>query len=285
MAQSIFGGATSYEEQSLNDICEDIGRWINYTHKIKDEITNNLEKAKQSGYWSKVPFDFQQTVLSALMYYNTIVSDLTMVQYAINSGCVLQREVDLLRKIGVKAIEYNTSEYPYSWNCDNREGWKEYNNPDFKVIEDMYAQGRDYFVSLQDATNAASRLEDYMSDSKQIYNNISIGGNANNLQIQQGTVNSNQIYEKNEFDYESALAMLKQIQAYSTNELFEKEFGETADEIKALVNDAIAKAEEKKDSKHIKDALTKIGSFAGAVSSGIIANGIFMLIQRGIALL
>ena len=35
MAQGIFGGATSYEEQSLTDIDLDIQKWIKYTEEIK----------------------------------------------------------------------------------------------------------------------------------------------------------------------------------------------------------------------------------------------------------
>lgn len=40
MAQGIFGGATSYEEQSLADIDSDIQKWIEYTEEIKkkDEL-------------------------------------------------------------------------------------------------------------------------------------------------------------------------------------------------------------------------------------------------------
>lgn len=38
MAQGIFGGATSYEEQSLTDIDLDIQRWIKYTDEIKKKM-------------------------------------------------------------------------------------------------------------------------------------------------------------------------------------------------------------------------------------------------------
>jgi len=36
MVQDIIGGATSYEEQSLMDILEDIHRWLSYTEKKKE---------------------------------------------------------------------------------------------------------------------------------------------------------------------------------------------------------------------------------------------------------
>ena len=36
MSQSIFGGLTSYEGQSLNDIQNDINEWYKYTEKTKN---------------------------------------------------------------------------------------------------------------------------------------------------------------------------------------------------------------------------------------------------------
>ena len=42
MAQGIFGGATSYEEQSLNDILEDVEKWIEYTDKRFEKIRQVL---------------------------------------------------------------------------------------------------------------------------------------------------------------------------------------------------------------------------------------------------
>ena len=39
MAQGIFGGATSYEEQSLSDIMEDLEKWTEYTFQTKAYIS------------------------------------------------------------------------------------------------------------------------------------------------------------------------------------------------------------------------------------------------------
>lgn len=53
MAQGIFGGATSYEEQSLTDIDLDIQRWIKYTDEIKKKMNSWLEESKRNGFWKK----------------------------------------------------------------------------------------------------------------------------------------------------------------------------------------------------------------------------------------
>lgn len=50
----------------------------------------------------------------------------------------LMREVILLRKIRNKAVEYN-DEYGQSDHGKHR--WHEYENLDFKVVEDMYGEG------------------------------------------------------------------------------------------------------------------------------------------------
>ena len=50
MAQGIFGGATSYEEQSLTDIDLDIQRWIKYTDEIKKKMNSWMEESKRKGF-------------------------------------------------------------------------------------------------------------------------------------------------------------------------------------------------------------------------------------------
>lgn len=47
MAQSIFGGATSYEEQSLTNIKSDIIYWSKYAHEIKTEMDARLANSKK----------------------------------------------------------------------------------------------------------------------------------------------------------------------------------------------------------------------------------------------
>ncbi len=62
MAQGMFGGFTSYEIQSLQDILEDIEQWIELTNEKEELITTQYRKLKNCGYWNKIPFNFQSTV-------------------------------------------------------------------------------------------------------------------------------------------------------------------------------------------------------------------------------
>lgn len=281
MAQGIIGGATSYEEQSLSDILLDIKKWLEYTDKIKHSMELWLKSSKENGFWQRVEFDFQMTVYSSISYFNTIGEDLKMVKVAIETNNITEREVSLLRKIGRKANEYN-NEYPRTYKSEKR-CWHDYGNPDFEIVEKMYAKGRDYFVTLQDAGNAASRLEDYMSRGQTINNTMNISGNVTGSQIQQGTVNScQQMSNEGKVPYEKISTMLSQIKQYSENELFNSEFGDKADAIREMVDEALEATEQKSEPSKIKNTLTKLKGYVTNVGSGIIASGIFKLIESAL---
>lgn len=168
MVQGIIGGATSYEEQSLEDILCDIKSWIQYTESKQNFIKDGIEYLEKCGFWNEIPFNFQMTLLSSVTCQNTYLEDFRIILKSIEDDRVTQKEVTLLRKIGIKAIEFN-NEYGRTYKEEYR--WKDYEDKDFKVAENLYARGRDYFVTMQDASNASSRLEDYISALPPITNN------------------------------------------------------------------------------------------------------------------
>ncbi len=159
MAQGIIGGATSYEEQSTKDILEDITGWIEYTKYTTNLIEDGIRVSKENNYWNNVPFDFQATLISTLKCQETFLHDFELITKTINEDKITEREVNLLRKIGRKSIEFN-HEYGKTYKKEDR--WKDYDDKNFRVVENLYAKGRDYFVTLQDAENASHRLEDYI---------------------------------------------------------------------------------------------------------------------------
>lgn len=279
MTQGLIGGATSYEEQSLNNILGDVQVWIEYTQKMCTDMNSWLECLKESKFWEKVPVDFQMTVFSSLSYYDTIISDLSLIKSAIENDCITKKEVDLLQKIGRKAHEYNR-EYPLTYNEDKRY-WHEYENPQFKIVEKMYAKGRDYFVTLLDARNAAARLEDYMSSGQIINNTVNISGNVQSSQIQQGTIHSTQTMNNGEqFSYEEVLEVLQKIIKISASDYFNDEFEAKADEFKELVDEAIKASTQKESPSKIKSLLSKIKDIAMVVGTNVIATGIATMIEN-----
>lgn len=264
----------------MSDIKLDVLKWIGYTKQIQDEMNTRLQKAKESGFWSKVGYDFQMTIYSSMRFYETIIEDLNRVNTSIEHNTISDRDVILLRKIGKNSINYNINDYPKSYKGGDNERWHDYGNPEFRNVEDMYADGRDFFVTLQDAVNAASRLEDYVNNQNVINNTMNIGGNVENSQIQQGTIKSIQAQTtQTEFDYDKAYELLVKMREYSLNDLFQQEFGTNTDEVRKNIEEAIAYSQKREHSSKIKELMQKIKDVAAGIPRGIIANGICQLIQ------
>ncbi|SFR71222.1 hypothetical protein [Anaeromicropila populeti] len=278
MAQGIIGGATSYNEQSLLDILSDINDWIAYTSDRKAFILAQREKLNISHYWNTIPFNFQMTILTTISYFNTILYDLNLVKKSIENNCITEKEVLLLRNIGKKSIEYNC-EYGRTYNEERR--WKDYGNTDFRVAEEVYGRGRDYFVTMQDAGNAASRLEDYMEKGQVINNTLNIGGNVSGSLIQQNTINSSQTMTvENNFDYDKIMDVLNKIQRTTNSSDFQEDFTDKAEQVKEIISETIQMLQKKEEPSKIKKALTTLKNLAVGISGSIIASGIVGLIAQ-----
>lgn len=278
MVQGIIGGATSYEEQSLKDISSDIEYWWDYTKNIRKFMIQQKNKLKEIGFWNDIPFNFRITLDTTIKYLDTAIHDLQLVRGSIVNHVVSKREVNLLRKIGEKSKEFNRE---YGQTYLEEDEWKEYENIDFKIAEEMYRKGREYFVTIQDASNAAYRLEDYMSSSNVVNNILSVGGNISNSQIQQNTTNSNQSLSIGlEFDYGKVLEVLNEIKQYFDIKEFDKVFGTNTDKVKQIVTETIEMVNEKKEPSKIKKSLNILRDLAIGTSGSIIATGICSLIQK-----
>lgn len=279
MAQGIIGGATSYEEQSLIDVLEDINGWLSYTKNKKEFMLSKKQELIERNYWDNIPFNFQLTINTTLSYFNTIIYDLNLVKIAIEKHCITKKEIVLLNNIGLKAMAYNR-EYPKTFKED-RVYWHEYGKHDFMIAEELYGRGRDYFVTMQDAANAAYRLEDYMEKGQVTNNTLNVSGSVYGSQIQQGTSNSVQtMLIETEFDYETVLGILQKVQKISRSDDFIEDFGEYADKLKNAVTEAIELVNKKEEPSKIKSFLLTIKDLAMRVSSSVISTGIVGMISQ-----
>lgn len=276
MAQGFIGGATCYEEQSMLDILEDVKRWMTYTQQRNELLEQCRKQLEQVNYWQHIAFDFQLTLMSSIQYQKTILCDLEMVVQAIERDAVTDKEITLLRNIGRKAIGYN-SEYGQTWHSEER--WKEYGASNFKVVEEMYAKGRDYFVTLQDACNAAHRLEDYISTPVPVVNQVTIGNHATGIQIQQATVGSTQQQTiATEFDYSKFEEVVSEIKGYLDNPKFIAAFGENVSKVRDAIECSEYMVKERKDPSIIKKTLTIVKDVAVGITGSLIASGILSLL-------
>lgn len=107
MAQSIFGGATDYSEQTCQDILSDVLRWVDLTRNVKKESTEEVDQLETDGEWNQVLWDIRDLFLSSIHYYDTVLYDLELVTNAIKKDQISDREINLLHMIGAKSAEYN----------------------------------------------------------------------------------------------------------------------------------------------------------------------------------
>ena len=162
MTQGIIAGMTDYSDQNLSDIAEDISSWIEYCEKTKEKFESNIAAIKKEGLWeSTVPYDFQNFCLNLPETCETYIHDFKIVLKSVEIDCITQREIKLMRNLWEKAHEnerWCVEAYKYS----EPDGWCDFGTPEFEKIEELYAKGRDFYVTMFDTGNVAARMEDYM---------------------------------------------------------------------------------------------------------------------------
>ncbi|AOM34610.1 hypothetical protein EWI08_02865 [Enterococcus faecium] len=251
MVQGLFGGGTSYEGQSISDIKEDVNNWKIYTENVKSQIVEKKEALIKNGFWNKIPWNFQQTINESIFCLGTFLSDFQIVESAFEENFISEREIKLLRKIGKNSVQFNHS---YGKYFKEEYEWREYGNPEFEIVESIYQHGRDFFVTLQDASNAAGRLEDYMSNNS-IYNKVNIFGNSYNTNIQQGH-NNNMIVSID--DMSELLSKLDLLLENLNDSLPEEEVEEAQEYIETIKDEAIKEKPKKTMLRFAVDSLKKL---------------------------
>lgn len=185
MAQGLFAGGTSYENQSLTDILLDLEYWVKYSENVKNDVQQLFEKAKSTPFYKSIPYDYLAIIHEILRICQTNVEDIRIVIAAIDSHALTKAKVELLRKISARARQSSEDNRRCFKNQENGY-WHDYGNPDFDRIESIYRMFGDYCATLLDASNAAHRLNDYVDIPEEVTtmkienNNVNIG-NKNNL--------------------------------------------------------------------------------------------------------
>lgn len=277
MAQGLIGGATSYKVQSLKDILNDIFNWIEMTRKEKEFLFQCRYELAKNNYWDSIPADFVLTLEASLQYMETILEDLESIYIKIKDNIISEREVKLLKSIGLESRHFNIE---YGKNYHKYYMWHNYKDPNFKIAEKMYQKGRSFFVTMQDAANASGRLEDYMSK-ENTNNTINIMGDVTGTQIQQGTLNSVQtITNSSQIDYLKILGILSKIRKTCDTDIFNEEFGKEAGRFKKILEDTTQMVDKKGEKSKIKTSLSILKEIAVEVSGSVIASGILYMIQQ-----
>lgn len=282
MAQGAFGGSSRYDNQSLKDIVEDINVWIRFCNETLSFFNDTIFKLKENTYYNQVPFDLKALFESTTRDLNTFINDFGAILKSVDDDAIHMREVKLLKNIGKYSIE-NNSTYGRVYRREVREwiGGPDYNDPNFKAIERLYAEGRDLFITLMDASNAAERLKDYMNDKHQQIQKITVNGDSNQIQAAFGDNNKFVIELTDSLGKEQAeqlnrlLAELKE----NIDHYFGEHEGEKKEDTKELIDGLREEVTKEKPKKvMVRSCLNSLNSLSTSADFVTIVSGITSIV-------
>jgi len=282
MAQGAFGGSSRYDNQSLEDIVKDINVWIGFCSDTLGLFNETIPKLKENKYYDVVPFNLQALFEVTTRDLPTFISDFNSILESISQDRIYMRDVRLLKNIGKYSIE-NNSTYGRIYH-EALGDWREmpdYNDPNFNAVERLYGDGRDLFVTLMDASNAAERLRDYMSNEHQKHQQVIINGHGNQVQAAFGDNNEFVMEVANSLGQEQAeqlnrlLAELKENLDHYFGE-HEEEKKETTKELVDGLREEITKEQPKKGM--VRACLNSLNSLSTSADFVTIVSGITSIV-------
>lgn len=237
-----------YQTFSLSNVSDVLQEWIDYANRTQKYIDEKRLELIENNYWENVGFNFKLTVSDSLTLLNTIQADLAEIKKSVDNNNVFTKEVNLLNNIGLNSKKYNI-EYGKSFKDEIH--WKDYDDSNFKLAENIYARGRDFFVTLQDAQSLAARLEIYANPNLTTSHNYVNYIQSENVNLQQGNYN---VMNNNDLNPEKFEKLISELQLNS----FESE-KDNLDEIINLLREALNKSKpEKTKIGYIFDGLKNI---------------------------
>lgn len=165
MAQGLGIGMTDYSNQSLEDIKEDIIKWIRF---IDDSLTKVQILEKQINTPSvkgKISINFFSEIYRFYKTCKTFNNDFNEVLTALNKNKLYMKHIKLLYHISSVADD---DLLRLSTMFNNDTGWHEYGASWYKTVEDIYCEMGDLLGTLIDSGNAAKRLKDYMGSTNKM---------------------------------------------------------------------------------------------------------------------
>lgn len=160
MARSIMVGTTDYSHQSFNDLIEDFNYWRTICSERIIWIDENISKLERIDYWKNIPTDFQMDIYFSRKFFNTVKEEISLILKDLESE-VKENHITRLFNLANVADKEN-KDIGRSWYGDYSYSWKEYGNPNFGIVEEIYGRTRDLVTSLTDLSNIGSRLKDFI---------------------------------------------------------------------------------------------------------------------------
>ena len=158
MPRSAFAGSTDYSYQSLDDILADLNDWLTALMSTLEFLQASTAQLQNNSYWDNVPDEMKNLVAYASKFFETSIKEITEIHRELQIE-VQQNHVARLQNLAEIAIRLN-GKFGLIWHREYKH--KDYGNPDFAIVERMYAQGRDMVVDMLDIGNVAGRLVHYV---------------------------------------------------------------------------------------------------------------------------
>lgn len=146
-----------------------------------------------------------------------------------------------------------------------------------KILDSIHQSRKE---KEQEALNRHTELIAAVKKAGESGATISIGDNANGIQIQQNAQNANQIMTNfQEFNYSQALNVLNEIKEYFDMPKFSITFQDKADIVKQIVSETIDAIERNEDVSLIQKSLRILKDLAVGTGGSLIATGIIGLLN------
>lgn len=177
----MIAGMTDFSHQTLDDIVKELENNLDSLEYVQNLLTTHQKTLIDNGYWENVNGDFQDLIAYVMKFYDTCIKEIKEILSEMLSE-IQQNHITRIQRMYKTADELNL-QFGDVWHRDYKP--KEYGNENFRLVEQMYAKGRDMSVYMLDLSNVAERLKDFVGkknyglqktnlDLKNVHPNISI---------------------------------------------------------------------------------------------------------------
>jgi hypothetical protein len=154
----MIAGATDFSHQTLVDIVKELEGDLSWLESTQNLLITHRKTLIDNGYWDNVNSDFKGLIAYALKFYDTCIKEIREILAEMPTE-IQPHHVARIQRLFTTADELNFR-FGDVWHVDYRS--KDYGNENFRLVEQMYAKGRDMSVDMLDLSNVAARLKDFV---------------------------------------------------------------------------------------------------------------------------
>jgi hypothetical protein len=160
MARGLMAGATDYSHQSLDDMISDLQDWIHSLNEVCELLQNSYSRLVEKDYLKNVDDDVLGDFAYSQKFFETSIDEINSILTD------LKNEIEPNHVIRLKSLAKTAAkidkDLARSWHQDPWGRYKDYGNPDFQLVENMYRETRGMAVDMIDLSNLSARLQDFV---------------------------------------------------------------------------------------------------------------------------